>query len=117
MHTFGKLLLVASFAATLHAADSNWRNIPLSSGGKVDQNWVHIGYGKFVVDDGALRTDPAPEGLGLLVYKKELLGNCQIRVVFKTKERESNSGVYVRLDDGILKQRNNPGAKYDRDAS
>jgi hypothetical protein len=38
-------------------------------------------------------------------------------VVFKPKEPGSNSGVYVRIGDGILKQLKNPGAKYVRDAS
>jgi hypothetical protein len=52
----------------------------------------------------------------LLVYKKERLGDCQIRVVFKTKDTNSNSGVYVRLDDGILEQVGKPGAAFDRDA-
>jgi hypothetical protein len=116
MNYFAKLSLIAAFTLTLQAAEGKWRNIPLISKDKVSPEWVHIGYGRFIVDDGAIRTDPAPEGLGLLVYKKEKLGDCQIRVVFKTKERGSNSGVYVRLDDGILKQLNNPGAKYDRDA-
>jgi hypothetical protein len=53
----------------------------------------------------------------LLVYKKERLGNCQIRVVFKTKDARSNAGVYVRIDDGILKQVSTPGAEFDRDAA
>jgi hypothetical protein len=119
VHSITKLFLVVSFAiqAAVPAADGDWRTIPLISNGQVSPDWVHIGYGRFVVDADTLRTDPAPEGLGLLVYKKEALGNCQIRVVFKTKERASNSGFYVRLDEGILKQLNNPGAKYDRDAS
>src|SRR3954463_13834984 len=103
--------------SAIQAADDGWKKLPLVKDGKVDPSWVHIGYGGWVVDDGALRTDPAPEGLGLLVYKKENLGNCQIRVVFKPKEARSNSGVYVRIDDGVLKQVNNPGAKYKRDAT
>jgi len=119
MHSKTRFVLTAFFTLNLlvQAAENDWRPLPLISNDKVDRNWVHIGYGKFIVDDGAIRTDPAPEGLGLLVYEKEKLGNCQIRVVFKTKELSSNSGVYVRLDDGILKQLNNPGAKYERDAS
>src|SRR5437762_10917243 len=103
--------------STVQAADDGWKKLPLVKNGKVDPSWVHIGYGGWMVDEGALRTDPAPEGLGLLVYKKEKLGNCQIRVVFKPKEARSNSGVYVRIDDGILDQAKNPGAKYSRDAS
>jgi len=108
--------LLSLGVSVVQAADDGWKKLPLIKDGKVDPAWVHIGYGGWIVDDGALRTDPAPEGLGLLVYKKEKLGNCQIRVVFKPKEPTSNSGVYVRIDDGILKQLKNLGAKYKRDA-
>ena len=94
-----------------------WRSLPLVTDGKVDANWIHVGWGGFVAEDGALRTDCDPKGLGLLVYKKERLGNCQIRVVFKTKEEKSNSGVYVRIDDGILEQVKQPGAAFERDAA
>jgi hypothetical protein len=111
------VLIIALSTVALRATDGKWRNIPLVSKDKVSRDWVHIGYGRFIVDDGAIRSDPAPEGLGLLVYKKEKLGDCQIRVVFKTKELGSNSGIYVRLDDGILAQVKNPGAKYERDAN
>lgn len=118
------VVLVAAFACilpVLHGVESTsepaWRQLPLIADGKVDPNWVHLGWGGFVVDDGALRTDCDPKGLGLLVYKKERLGNCQIRVVFKTKEAKSNSGVYVRIADGILEQVKQPGAAFERDAT
>lgn len=74
-------------------AEEHWRQLPLVTAGKVDTNWVHLGWGRFVVEDGTLRTECDPRGLGLLVYRKERLGNCQIRVVFKPKEVKSNSGV------------------------
>ena len=77
-------------------------------------SWVHVGWGGFVVDDRALRTECDPKGIGLLVYRKERFGNCQIRVVFKSKEAKSNSGVYVRIADGILQQASQPGAAFDR---
>jgi hypothetical protein len=70
-----------------------------------------------VAEDGTLRTVPAPQGLGLLVYKGEKFGNCQLRVVFKTKDEKCNSGIYVRLADGILAQIDNPGAAFERDAN
>jgi len=107
----------AQFLAGQAQAEPAWRTVPLITAGKVDPSWVHVGYGGFVVDDGTLRTECDPKGLGLLVYKKERLGNCQIRVVFKTKEARSNSGVYVRLADGILERVQKPGAAFDRDAS
>src|SRR5688500_12137463 len=61
--------------------DADWRALPLIADGKVHPNWTHVGYGSFVVDDGALRTECDPRGLGLLVYQKERFGNCQLRVV------------------------------------
>ena len=111
------LLLGILCAVSVRAAEGGWKQLPLVKDGKVNPAWVHIGYGGWLVEDGFLRTDPAPEGLGLLVYQKEKLGNCQIRVVFKQKETRSNSGIYVRIDDGVLKQVKNPGAKFSRDAS
>jgi hypothetical protein len=86
----------------------------LITDGKIDPNWIQVGWGGFAIDDGTLRAEPAAEGLGLLVYKKERLGNCQIRVVFKAKEAKSNSGVYVRLTDGILDRAGKPGSAFDR---
>jgi len=98
-------------------AESDWRTLPLITDGKVNAEWVHVGWGGFVVDEGVLRTEPDAKGLGLLVYKKERMGNCQIRVVYKCKEAKSNSGVYVRMTDGILDQVKQPGAVFDRDAA
>lgn len=110
------LLLVASLSLFgSHATE--WRDLPLAANGKVDPAWTHIGYGGWKVEDGAIRTDPSPKGLGLLVYNKEKLGNCQIKVVFKTKELRSNSGVYVRIADGVLDQVTRPGYPFTRDAS
>lgn len=37
--------------------------------------------------------------MGLLFYAREKLGNCVIRVVYKTGNEQSNSGVYVRIAD------------------
>ncbi len=116
-------VIIAAFtcaATALRGAESPsgpaWRALPLITDGKVDANWAHTGWGGFVVDNGALRTDCDPRGLGLLVYKKEPLGNCQLRVVFKAKEERSNAGVYVRIADGILDQISKTGAAFDRDA-
>jgi hypothetical protein len=118
------VFVLATFVLALQLAhgaepksEAAWRTLPLITDGKVDPNWVHIGYGGFVVDDGALRTECDPKGLGLLVYKKERLGNCQLRVVFKTKDERANAGVYVRIADGILDQVGKPGAAFDRAAA
>src|SRR5688500_5981642 len=113
---FGVAVLVCG-SSGLRGAEAEWRKLPLITEGKVDPNWVHVGYGGFVIEDGALKTECDPKGLGLLVYNKEKLGNCQVRVVFKTKDERANAGVYVRIADGILEQVGKPGAAFDRDAS
>jgi hypothetical protein len=64
--------------------------------GRTLDGWEHIGPGKFAVEDGMLRTQG---GMGLLWYSREKLGNCIIRVVYKTASEGANSGVYVRIAD------------------
>lgn len=66
-------LIAASLVSRVVSAaeakpDSRWRSLPLISNGHVDQNWLHVGWGGFVVDGDALRTECDPKGLGLLVY-------------------------------------------------
>ncbi len=114
---FAAGIAFVSLISIVRAAEPEWKDLPLVANGKVAPDWVHVGRGKFIVDNGALRTEPDPKGLGLLVYKKERLGNCQIRIVYKAKGETSNSGVYVRIADGILEQAKNPGAAFNRDAA
>jgi hypothetical protein len=102
------LFIVVSAAARLAAAedpaDRPWRPIPLVKDGKVSDEWTRVGWGRFVVDkdSGGVRTECDERGMGLLVYQRERLGDCQIRVVYKPETTRCNSGVYVRIADGIL---------------
>ncbi|HEX7379527.1 MAG TPA: DUF1080 domain-containing protein [Pirellulales bacterium] len=64
--------------------------------GKNLDGWEHIGPGRFVVEDGLLKTEG---GMGLLWYQKRKLGDCVLRVVYKTTRQIDNSGVYVRIAD------------------
>lgn len=107
--------LVSGCAGSKNAPE--WRTLPLIANGKVSPDWIHLGWGGFVVDENALRTECDPRGMGLLVYRKERFGNCQIRVVFKCKDAKSNAGVYVRIADGILEHARRPMAAFDRDAT
>lgn len=105
--TISALLLSAVLAVAAlgdEQGSSGWRALPLIQDGKVHPEWVHVGYGGFAVDDGSLRTECSEKGLGLLVYRKEKFGDCQIRVDYRSKDAKSNAGVYVRIDDGILDQ-------------
>ena len=94
---------------------TSWRQIPLVNAGKVDPAWKHVGWGAFVVEAGMLKTAPDERGLGMLLYTKEELGDCQIRVVFKAEKATSNAGVFVRLDDGILQRLGEKSAPASRD--
>jgi len=89
-------------AANGDKSSSGWRPLPLVKGGKVDPAWTQVGWGGFVVEDDLLKTAPDERGLGMLLYTKERFGDCQIRVVFKPTKPQANSGVFIRLDDGML---------------
>ena len=100
------LLLTACTAMTAanDAADSGWKALPLMENGKLAPGWKRTGFGGFTLVDGALRTDGDPRGLGVFVYEKEKFGDCEIRIVYRSDEPRDNSGIHVRIDDGILKQ-------------
>lgn len=62
--------------------------------GKDLNGWEHVGPGKFVVEDGLLKTEG---GMGLLYYKGGKVSNAVIRVVFKMRDKNDNSGVFIRI--------------------
>ena len=64
--------------------------------GKDLTNWQHVGPGRFVVENGLLKTEG---GMGLLWYTPQEFGNCVIRVVYKTGKKSDNSGVFIRIPD------------------
>lgn len=84
------------------ANESAWRDLPLIDDGKVAQDWRHVGWGALEVDGQSLITRPNERGMGLLVYTKEKLGDCRIRIVYRPENANSNAGVFIRIDDGIL---------------
>jgi len=64
--------------------------------GKDLTGWQHVGPGSFVIEDGALKTQG---GMGLLWYTGRKLGDCVIRVVYKTADVKSNAGVFIRIPE------------------
>jgi len=103
-----------NIAATAFSAE--WRSIPLINDGQIASDWQQAGWGKFVVEGDAIRTEPDERGLGVLVYTKQPLGNCQIRLVYRPKDTRSNSGVHIRMDEGILKWIGRESIAVKRDA-
>jgi hypothetical protein len=88
------LVTALSCAGSLALADSGTGK-PLFDGKSLD-GWEHVGPGRMVIEGGAIKT---VGGMGLLWYTREPLGDCRIRVVYKTTSKASNSGVFVRIAD------------------
>src|SRR3954453_3763476 len=89
--TFAAVLSLTFILSTAAWAQSDGK--PLFDGKSLD-GWEHVGPGRFVVEDGQLRTEG---GMGLLYYSREKLGDCTIKVVYKLGTPRSNSGLYIRI--------------------
>ncbi|HMQ48374.1 MAG TPA: DUF1080 domain-containing protein [Saprospiraceae bacterium] len=61
--------------------------------GKSLENWTHVGDGKFVIENGMLKTEG---GMGLLWFNQKKMKNVKIRVVYKGAD-SNNAGVFIRI--------------------
>ena len=87
------LLFAALGAAAPAMADGGWQ--PLFNGRDLS-GWEQVGPGKFVLEDGVLKSTG---GMGMLWFTPRKIGNSTIRVVYKTAGKEANSGVFIRIPD------------------
>jgi hypothetical protein len=62
--------------------------------GKNLNGWKHVGPGQMTVENGLIQTHG---GMGLLYWPEAKLGDCVIRVVFKMRDTNDNSGVFIRI--------------------
>ena len=62
--------------------------------GKNLNGWKHVGPGQMTVENGLIQTHG---GMGLLYWPEAKLGDCVIRVVFKMRDNNDNSGVFIRI--------------------
>jgi hypothetical protein len=83
------LSLAAVTAFSLPGAD--WKQL---FDGKDLEGWKHVGPGEMTVENGLIRTHG---GMGLLYWKEGKLGDCAIRVVYKMRDFNDNSGVFIRI--------------------
>jgi hypothetical protein len=58
--------------------------------------WEQVGPGRFVVEDNLLKTQG---GMGMILYPAEKFGNVVLRVVYKVKDNDCNSGVFIRIPE------------------
>ncbi|MGH9914217.1 MAG: 3-keto-disaccharide hydrolase, partial [Pyrinomonadaceae bacterium] len=78
-------------ASVAQAQSREWKQL---FNGKDLVGWKHVGPGGMIVEDGLMRTYG---GMGLLYWTGGTLGDCTIRVVFKMRDHNDNSGVYIRI--------------------
>ena len=80
------------FLVTVARAQSgDWKQL---FDGKDLTGWKHVGPGEMTVANGLIQTHG---GMGLLYWTGGKLGDCVIRVVFKMRDKNDNSGVFVRI--------------------
>lgn len=85
--------MVAMAGVRVHAQDAGWKEL---WNGKDFTDWKHVGPGKFVIENGLLKS---VGGMGLLWYTPREFGDCTIRVVYKTQKKTDNSGVFIRIPE------------------
>jgi hypothetical protein len=83
------ILAFGSLAAG--AEDGEWKQL---FNGKDLTGWKHVGPGKMYVEDGLIKTDG---GMGLLYWTGGKVSDCAIRVVFRMRDKNDNSGVFIRI--------------------
>jgi hypothetical protein len=79
------------FAGACHAQE--WKQL---FNGKDLSGWEMVGPGRFVIEDGLMKTEG---GMGLLFYKGRKFGNATVRVVYKIASEYANSGVFIRMPE------------------
>jgi len=85
--------ILVIFFLSCFSQDKEWRQL---FNGKDLSGWEQVGPGKFVVEDGLLET---VDGMGMLLYSGEKFSNVVIRVVYKVKDNNCNSGVFIRIPE------------------
>ena len=84
------LILSSGISATAQDKDG-WRQL---YNGKDLTGWKHAGPGDQYVEDGLIKSHG---GMGILYWQGEKFGNCIIKVVWKMRDENSNSGIFIRM--------------------
>jgi hypothetical protein len=86
------IFLLSGLAQFSAAQGGEWKQL---FNGKDLTGWKHVGPGNMTVNsEGLIQTHA---GMGLLYWTGGKVGNCVIRVVFKMRDTNDNSGVYIRI--------------------
>ncbi|HPE74716.1 MAG TPA: DUF1080 domain-containing protein [Draconibacterium sp.] len=91
LFSFGFTMIYSNQSEQQQNNSNEWRQL---FNGKDLTGWKHVGPGSMSVENGMIR---GHGGMGLLYWTGEKFGNCTIRVVFKMRDKNSNSGVFIRI--------------------
>jgi hypothetical protein len=83
------IVLLVAFPTT--AQSDGWIQL---FNGKDLTGWKHVGPGEMIVENGLMRTHG---GMGLLYWTAGPVGNCVLRVTYKMRDNNDNSGVFIRI--------------------
>lgn len=89
--TLGFMFLICFAASGQGKSDGEWRQL---FNGKDLKGWKQAGPGTHYVEDGLLKSTG---GMGLLYWTAEKFGDCTFRIVWRMRDENSNSGVFVRI--------------------
>ena len=81
----------ATLTAGRQAKEKEWKQL---FNGKDLAGWKHVGPGGDKVEDGLIKTYG---GMGLLYWAGGKVSDCKIRVVYRMRDNNDNSGVYIRI--------------------
>jgi 3-keto-disaccharide hydrolase len=85
------VLILSVLPALSQSKDDGWIQL---FNGKDLTGWKHVGPGGDTVEDGLIKTHG---GMGLLYSTKGKFCDCTLRVVFKMRDKNDNSGIYIRI--------------------
>ena len=85
------IVLAALFLSAAKASEPQWKQL---YNGKDLTGWQHVGPGGMTVEDGLIKTHG---GMGLLYWTGGKIGNCRIKVVYRMRDNNDNSGVFIRI--------------------
>ena len=84
-------VLAAIFLMAAQAPEPQWK--PLFNGRDLT-GWKHVGPGGMTAEDGLIKTHG---GMGLLYWTGGKVGDCRIKVVYRMRDNNDNSGVFIRI--------------------
>jgi len=93
MRKFGIFCVILMAVALVFAQSGTgeWKQL---FNGKDLTGWKHVGPGGMTVENGLIRTSG---GMGLLYWTGGKISNCVLRVVYRMKDKNCNSGVFIRI--------------------